>query len=119
MPANESPKQSPETSVTTSEGVRAWLASAVAEAAGLDPLAVDPERPLAEFGLGSRQLVTLAAELSARIGRSLNPSLVFEHPTIAGLAEAVLDERPAGAAAADRASADPASADPASGHAPV
>ncbi|MET7891273.1 SDR family NAD(P)-dependent oxidoreductase [Streptomyces mirabilis] len=101
MPASESPKQFPEISLTTSEDVtsedvRAWLASAVAEAAGLDPLAVDPERPIAEFGLGSRQLVTLAAELSGRIGRAVEPSLVFDHPTIAALAAAVLDERPVG-----------------------
>ncbi|MFF1739807.1 SDR family NAD(P)-dependent oxidoreductase [Streptomyces mirabilis] len=101
MPASESPKQFPEMSLTTpedvtSEDVRAWLTSAVAEAAGLDPLAVDPERPIAEFGLGSRQLVTLAAELSGRIGRAVEPSLVFDHPTIAALAAAVLDERPVG-----------------------
>ncbi|MGW2603240.1 SDR family NAD(P)-dependent oxidoreductase [Streptomyces mirabilis] len=104
MPASESPKQFPEMSLTTSEDVtsedvRAWLTSAVAEAAGLDPLAVDPERPIAEFGLGSRQLVTLAAELSGRIGRPVEPSLVFDHPTVAALAAAVLDDGPVGAAA--------------------
>jgi len=106
MPANDSPKQFPEMSemsVTTSEGVRAWLASAVAEEAGLDPLAVDPERPIAEFGLGSRQLVTLAAGLSERIGRPLDPSLVFNHPTIAAISEAVFDEKPAVTVAADPA----------------
>lgn len=95
MPANESPKQSPEPSPVTPEDIRAWLTSAVAEAAGIDPTAVDPGRPIAEFGIGSRQLVTLAAELSERIGRPLEPSLVFNHPTIAAISEAVLDERPA------------------------
>ncbi|MEV6296317.1 SDR family NAD(P)-dependent oxidoreductase [Streptomyces sp. NPDC051896] len=95
MPANEPRKQSTITPLTTVEDVRAWLGSAVAEAAGLDPLAVDPDRPIAEFGLGSRQLVTLAAELSARTGRPLEPSLVFDHPTIAALADAVLGEPPA------------------------
>ncbi|KOG17709.1 type I polyketide synthase [Streptomyces viridochromogenes] len=94
MPAHESPKQFCEPSLTTPEGVRAWLESAVAEAAGLDPLAVDPDRPLAEFGLGSRQLVTLAADLSASAGRPLDPSLIFNHPTIAALARAVSDETP-------------------------
>ncbi|GGN49832.1 hypothetical protein GCM10011579_003930 [Streptomyces albiflavescens] len=107
MPANETPKQFPEMSVTTSEGARDWLASAVAEAAGLDPMAVDPERPLAEFGLGSRQLVTLAADLSERTGRPLEPSLVFDHPTIAAISEAVFGERTGGAAATDPAPADP------------
>ncbi|MFE6622429.1 SDR family NAD(P)-dependent oxidoreductase [Streptomyces sp. NPDC057740] len=94
MPAHDSPKQFPEPSLTTPDGVRAWLESAVAEAAGLDPTAVDPERPIAELGLGSRLLVTLAADLSAATGRTLDPSLIFNHPTIATLAHAVFDETP-------------------------
>ncbi|MFI6014184.1 SDR family NAD(P)-dependent oxidoreductase [Streptomyces sp. NPDC051243] len=95
MPAHESPKQFPDPSLTTAEGVRAWLESAVTEAAGLDSLRVDVGRPIAEYGLGSRQLVALAAELSALTGRTLDPSLVFDHPTIAALAEAVFDDGPA------------------------
>ncbi|MGI5372878.1 SDR family NAD(P)-dependent oxidoreductase [Streptomyces sp. CA-251387] len=95
MPAHESPKQSPEPSLTTPEDVRAWLESAVAEAAGLAPLTVDPDRPITEFGLGSRQLVALAAELSTSTRRTLDPSLIFNHPTIAALAEAVFDDGPA------------------------
>ncbi|MFF4507858.1 SDR family NAD(P)-dependent oxidoreductase [Streptomyces sp. NPDC001401] len=94
MPANESVKQPAEPSLTTPQSVRAWLVSSVAEAAGLDPLSVDPHRPIAEFGLGSRQLVMLAAQLSDRIGRTLSPSLVFDHPTVAALAEAVLGDPP-------------------------
>ncbi|KUO05624.1 type I polyketide synthase [Streptomyces caeruleatus] len=109
MPAPDSPKQFSEPSLTTPDGVRAWLESAVAEAAGLDPLAVDPERPIAELGLGSRQLVTLAADLSAATGRTLDPSLIFNHPTVAALAQAVFDETPtrtrAAAAPTDRAPA--------------
>ncbi|MEV6021111.1 SDR family NAD(P)-dependent oxidoreductase [Streptomyces sp. NPDC051997] len=98
MPANESPKQFPEMSPTTAEGVRAWLTSAVAEVAGLAPTAVAPERPIAEFGLGSVQLVKLVTGLSEWTGRPLEPSLVFDHPTIAGIAAAVIDDRPLGTA---------------------
>ncbi|MGW2723567.1 SDR family NAD(P)-dependent oxidoreductase [Streptomyces sp. NPDC001492] len=94
MPANESAMQPAEPSLTTPQSVRAWLVSSVAEAAGLDPLTVDPHRPIAEFGLGSRQLVTLAAQLSELTGRTLSPSLVFDHPTVAALAEAVLGDAP-------------------------
>ncbi|MGW3847450.1 SDR family NAD(P)-dependent oxidoreductase [Streptomyces fagopyri] len=94
MPANESPKQLSETSATTSEDVRAWLVSAVAEAAGLTPSAVSADRPIAELGLGSRQLVTLAADLSEWLGRPLEPSLVFNHPTIEAITATVLGEGP-------------------------
>ncbi|CAM5620495.1 Polyketide synthase OS=Streptomyces viridochromogenes OX=1938 GN=ACM01_26010 PE=4 SV=1 [Streptomyces viridochromogenes] len=95
MPAHASPKQFPDPPPRTPRDVRAWLESAVARATGLDPDTVDPDRPLAELGLGSRQLVTLVAELADLTGRTLDPSLVFDHPTIAALAEAVLDDRPA------------------------
>ncbi|MGY5046318.1 SDR family NAD(P)-dependent oxidoreductase [Streptomyces sp. 900105755] len=111
MPANEPRKQSTIMPLTTAEDVRAWLGSAVAEAAGLDPRAVDPDRPIAEFGLGSRRLVTLAAELSARTGRPLEPSLVFDHPTIAALADAVLGGPPAPTAGPVSAGAPPRAAD--------
>ncbi|MGV9701408.1 SDR family NAD(P)-dependent oxidoreductase [Streptomyces sp. NPDC003483] len=112
MPATESPKHFPETPATTSEDVRAWLTSAVAEAAGLAPSAVAPERPIAEFGLGSRQLVTLAANLSAWLGTPLEPSLVFNHPTIAAIAETVLGEGPDPAAGPAQASVTPRTGTP-------
>ncbi|MGY5118541.1 SDR family NAD(P)-dependent oxidoreductase [Streptomyces sp. 900105755] len=111
MPANEPRKQSTMMPLTTAEDVRAWLKSTVAEVAGLDPRAVDPDRPIAEFGLGSRRLVTLAAELSARTGRPLEPSLVFDHPTIAALADAVLGGPPAPTAGPVSAEAPPRAAD--------
>ncbi|MFF3986031.1 SDR family NAD(P)-dependent oxidoreductase [Streptomyces sp. NPDC001797] len=111
MPANEPRKQSTIMPLTTAEDVRAWLESTVAEVAGLDPRAVDPDRPIAEFGLGSRRLVTLAAELSARTGRPLEPSLVFDHPTIAALADAVLGGPPAPTAGPVSAEAPPRAAD--------
>ncbi|MFF4302634.1 SDR family NAD(P)-dependent oxidoreductase [Streptomyces sp. NPDC001601] len=111
MPANEPRKQSTIMPLTTAEDVRAWLESTVAEVAGLDPRAVDPDRPIAEFGLGSRRLVTLAAELSARTGRPLEPSLVFDHPTIAALADAVLGGPPAPTVGPVSAEAPPRAAD--------
>ncbi|WP_107065699.1 type I polyketide synthase [Streptomyces aureus] len=100
MPASESPKQFPEMSPTAPEGVRTWLTAAVAEVTGLAPSAVSEERPIAEFGLGSVQLVSLVARLSQWTGRPLEPSVVFNHPTIAGIADALFDEQVPGAPAA-------------------
>ncbi|MEU5248055.1 SDR family NAD(P)-dependent oxidoreductase, partial [Streptomyces asoensis] len=84
-------------STTTPEAVRAWLAEAVAKAAGLDPRHVDPHRPIAEFGLGSRQLVSLGGELAEWTGRPVEASLVFDHPTIAALTDALFAHAPSDA----------------------
>ncbi|MEU9481740.1 SDR family NAD(P)-dependent oxidoreductase [Streptomyces sp. NPDC048191] len=80
--------------MTTTAGVRSWLVSAVAEAAGIDRTSVDQDRPLAEFGLGSRQLVALAAGLTAHAGVRLEPALLFEHPTIDAIARALFPPSP-------------------------
>ncbi|MFG2637990.1 SDR family NAD(P)-dependent oxidoreductase [Streptomyces sp. NPDC048362] len=84
MPENDPPKQG-SYPLTTADGVRSWLASAVAEAAGIDQAAVAHDRPLSEFGLGSRQLIALAAGLTNHTGVSVEPALLFQHPTIDAL----------------------------------
>jgi Phosphopantetheine attachment site len=53
MSANEPTQHSCKTPAPTSESLHTWLTSAVAQAAGLDPQAVNPDRPIAEYGLGS------------------------------------------------------------------
>ncbi|MGW0179301.1 SDR family NAD(P)-dependent oxidoreductase [Nocardia sp. NPDC003345] len=91
--------------------VRDWLVAAVAAATSLDPGRIDTERPLAEFGLGSRGLVELAADLSGYVGAEVAPSLVFDHPTITALAGAVTSTarpEPTAAGAADPITAGPA-----------
>ncbi|OLR92086.1 type I polyketide synthase [Actinokineospora bangkokensis] len=75
-----------------------WLTGRVAEAVGLAPAAVDPQRPLLDYGLSSRDLVGLVGDLGRRTGRSLPPTLGYRYPTIAALAGAA--EVTAGAAAA-------------------
>ncbi|WP_176444344.1 type I polyketide synthase [Rhodococcoides kyotonense] len=80
-------------SITDVADIEAWLSDAIAARADIDSARVDVDRPLAEFGLGSRALVELTSELSATVGRTLEPSLLFEHPTIAKIAAAIGSER--------------------------
>jgi len=72
----------------TPEKIEAWLTGAVAEAAGLAAEQVQRDRPMADFGLGSRDLVTLGVRLSQELGRPLDPTLVYDHPTVASIARA-------------------------------
>lgn len=46
----------------------------------------DVDRPLTELGLASRDAVALAAELSAHVGRPVEPTILWRVPTIRALA---------------------------------
>ncbi|MEV4052482.1 SDR family NAD(P)-dependent oxidoreductase [Amycolatopsis sp. NPDC049688] len=59
--------------------IRAWLTARIGEA--------DPDRPLHEAGLSSRDATSLAADLGRFVGRTLAPTLVWQYPTITALAD--------------------------------
>ncbi|KZB79139.1 type I polyketide synthase [Amycolatopsis regifaucium] len=67
-------------------GIRDWLIARVAERTGLPADQVDPDRPLYESGLSSRESTALAADLGRYLGRPLAPTLVWQCPTINALA---------------------------------
>ncbi|WP_181771312.1 type I polyketide synthase [Amycolatopsis pittospori] len=69
-----------------SAAIRAWLIARVAERTGLPAGHVDPDRPLHESGLSSRESMALAADLGRYLGRPLPPTLVWQYPTITALA---------------------------------
>ncbi|MGE5270611.1 MAG: type I polyketide synthase, partial [Thiohalocapsa sp.] len=63
-----------------------WLRPLVARHAGLLPDALDPEARLNLYGLSSLTGAALAAEIGERLGRTLPPTLVWDHPTLRQLA---------------------------------
>ncbi|WP_369211090.1 SDR family NAD(P)-dependent oxidoreductase [Streptomyces flavofungini] len=66
--------------------VTAWLREALAAATGRKAALIDPDLPFAGFGLRSVELVALVGELERRFDISLEPGVVWEHPTAAKLA---------------------------------
>ncbi|HEX5758690.1 MAG TPA: type I polyketide synthase [Thermoanaerobaculia bacterium] len=85
--------------------LQARLIAAVARRGGIDPGAVDPDQPLARYGLTSVESVALAADLESWLGRPLSPTLVWEHPTIGALVRHLAAEP--GAAAPPPIAAEP------------
>ena len=63
-----------------------WLRDAVAELLDIEAHEVDPERPLTELGLSSRDAVGLVGELEDHLDRDLDPTMVFDTPTISAIA---------------------------------
>jgi amino acid adenylation domain-containing protein len=80
----------------TFEEIRTWLRFRIANLLEIDPVEIHDDEPLANYGLGSVQAVTLSGDLEDWMGRSFAPTLAYEFPTIAAissfLAESAQDE---------------------------
>ncbi len=63
----------------TTDSLRRWLLDTVAEHTGVT---AEPDHPLGDYGLSSRQAVGIAADLEERLGRRLPATLLWESPTI-------------------------------------
>jgi acyl carrier protein len=68
------------------EAIRAFLLERVADELGLSADDIDPDAPLAQYGLDSAAAVGLSGELAEWLGRRLEPTLLFDHPSIDALA---------------------------------
>ncbi|MEV5570411.1 SDR family NAD(P)-dependent oxidoreductase [Spirillospora sp. NPDC052269] len=71
------------------DAIRRYLVEQIALRSHVEPSEVDPDRPLEEFGLASRDAVAVAGELEQLLGRALPATLVWEHPTINRLSAAL------------------------------
>ncbi len=65
--------------------VEAAVRTAVAELAGVPESAIDADRPLGDFGLGSLAFTRLAARLNARLGLAVDATLFYAAPSLAAL----------------------------------
>uniref|UniRef100_UPI000AF4071B beta-ketoacyl synthase N-terminal-like domain-containing protein n=1 Tax=Actinomadura hibisca TaxID=68565 RepID=UPI000AF4071B len=80
----------------TEDALRRHLVEEIARRSRTAAADIDPDRPLEEFGLASRDAVAIAGDLEQMLGRSLPATLVWEYPTINKLSAAL-------ASGADRA----------------
>ena len=71
--------------------LREWMRGWVCRATGLDLSKVTDDRSLEEYGLSSRDAVSLSADLEDLIGRPLDATVAYQHPTIATLADYVVN----------------------------
>ena len=72
--------------------LREWMRGWVCRATGLDISKVTDDRSLEEYGLSSRDAVSLSADLEDLIGRPLDATVAYQHPTIASLADTLMPE---------------------------
>ncbi|WP_437836523.1 SDR family NAD(P)-dependent oxidoreductase [Sorangium sp. So ce1153] len=74
--------RAPAAGEATSKAVQAWLVDLVARELRLDPRRIDVQTPLPDYGVDSVMLVQLVRPVAERVGAPIDPSVLFEHPTI-------------------------------------
>ena len=66
--------------------IAGWICAWIADALGIDHSSVDPRARPFDLGLASIHGLHLTAALAVHLGRPVSPTLLWQHPTIAGLA---------------------------------
>lgn len=67
--------------------IEAWLRDALGDRLAVSASAIEPTRPLAEYGLDSVGAVELVAALGQWLGIGISYAVVWSHPTLAELCE--------------------------------
>jgi acyl carrier protein len=67
--------------------IRERLVCEIAEAAGLASDRIDSREPFASYGISSLEAVYLVGKLEEWLGLALEPTLLWDYPTIDALAE--------------------------------
>jgi len=69
--------------------LRHWLVDYLVTNVGCSPERIDGDLPFNELGVGSRDGVVLAGELSELLGRAVSPVDIWQNPTVNSLAHAL------------------------------
>jgi acyl carrier protein len=66
--------------------IQEWLIEQITELAQIHPREIDIYEPFSNYGLTSRDVVTLSGDLEELLGKRLSPTLAYEYPSIESLA---------------------------------
>src|SRR5207302_4207468 len=95
----EPPKGARQTAQTTdaepgksTAEIQAWLVTHIAKELKVNSREIDIHTPFAQYGMDSVQAVSMAADLEDWLGRELPATLVYDYPTIEGLARHLSEE---------------------------
>ncbi|WP_329318621.1 SDR family NAD(P)-dependent oxidoreductase [Streptomyces sp. NBC_01262] len=88
------------------EWIRDLLRRQVADRCEVAPEEIDDDRPLAEYGLSSRDAVGISGELEEVLGRTLPATLLWENPSVAAIVRRLVEDAEAPPAPAKRAADD-------------
>lgn len=73
--------------VISSLEIQDWLVAYLAQLLEVDPQEIDTQTPFERYGLDSSALVVLSGDLQESLKCSLEPTLLYDYPTIEALAD--------------------------------
>lgn len=74
------------------ETLRPWLAARVADYVQRPVTEIQTHVPLAEYGLTSVYALTLTGDIEDHLGLVVDPTVMWDHPTIDALTDVLLRE---------------------------
>lgn len=77
------------TQTFTAEEIQAWIVSYLADLMEVEPDEVDVTLPFEQYGLDSAEAVELSGDLEDWLGKNLNPTLLYNYPTVEALAQQI------------------------------
>ena len=80
------------TPAQTRESIEAWLIDWIARELGLPPADVQTSRSLLDYSLSSVTAMMLVGDLEEWLGLTLPPTLVWDYPSIAAIADFLLEQ---------------------------
>lgn len=72
--------------------IQAWIVSYLAQLLEIDPDEINVTIPFDRYGLDSSVAVGLTGDLEDWLGRKLDPTLLYDYPTIQDLAQHLAEE---------------------------
>ncbi len=76
----------------TAAEIQAWMSSYLAQLLALEPDEVNATIPFDRYGLDSSVAVGLTGDLEDWLDRKLDPTLLYDYPTIEALAQHLAEE---------------------------
>lgn len=88
----ESKKSDATASNYTAESIAAWLTKWIADELKIVSNSIDTHKSFVYYGLDSVTVIVLSSDLEVWLGRELSPSIAWNYPTIATLAQHLAEE---------------------------
>ncbi|MDJ0796948.1 MAG: acyl carrier protein [Calothrix sp. MO_167.B12] len=75
-------KETVQKNLPTTVEIQAWLVSYLAELLEIEPNEIDVKIPFERYGLDSSAAVGMTGDLEECLGYELDPTLIYDYPTI-------------------------------------